>query len=120
RRGAYAEYVIASATEVAKKPGGVGHDKAAAAATAGLTALQGLRDRGGLREAGRALIMGASGGVGSLAVVVGKQLGAMVTGVCSTGAVELVRQLGADEIIDRSKKDPLQGEATYDVVFDTP
>ena len=120
RRGAFAEYVVIGSGEVGRKPEGVPHATAAAAATAGLTALQGLRDRGGLASGGRALIVGASGGVGSLAVLVAKQMGATVAGICSTRAVDFVRELGADEVIDRSKGDPFAGDGTFDVVFDTP
>jgi NADPH:quinone reductase-like Zn-dependent oxidoreductase len=71
-------------------------------------------------EGGRVLVVGAAGGVGSLAVGVAKRLGAEVVGVCSTPDVDRVAALGADEVIDRKKTDPLQGEARFDMVFDTP
>lgn len=80
-----------------------------------MTALQSLRDLGQLGEGGKALTIGAGGGIGSVAVGIGKRLG-----VCSTKDVERVGALGGDAIIDRKKSDPLDAESAYDVVFDTP
>ncbi len=119
-RGAFAEYVVLPARRIAVKPEGISDEVAAAAATVGLTALQSLRDEGRLREGGRALIIGAGGGVGSVAVGVAKRLGAEVTGVCSTKDVERVETLGADEVIDRKKTDLFATKNRFDVVFDTP
>ncbi|MHC5020937.1 MAG: NADP-dependent oxidoreductase [Planctomycetota bacterium] len=119
RQGAFAERITISAGEVGRVPKGVEHATAAAAATVGLTALQGLRDQGGLEGGGRVLVLGASGGVGSLAAGIAKRLGAHVTGVCSSYAVEFVRSLGADAVVDRTTADPLQHTAPFDVVFDT-
>jgi NADPH:quinone reductase-like Zn-dependent oxidoreductase len=120
RQGTFSERVTIAETNVARKPPSVSHELAAVAATAGLTALQGLRDAGGLTAGGRALVYGASGGVGSLAIGLAKRLGAEVTGVCSTHAVELVRELGADVVVDREKQDPMAIDGPFDVVFDTP
>ena len=85
-----------------------------------MTSLQSLRDLGRLGEGGKALIIGAGGGIGSVAIGIGKRLGGHVTGVCSTKDVERVEALGADAVIDRRKSDPLDAESAYDVVFDTP
>ncbi len=119
KQGTFAERVVVPTGELAKKPAGVSHAIAAAAATSGLTALQSIRDKGGLpASGGRVLVIGAAGGVGSLAIGVGKRLGAKVTGVCSTYALDFVRELGADEVIDRRAKDPRTIDGPYHVIFD--
>jgi NADPH:quinone reductase len=119
RQGAYAEYVVCAATGLAKKPAGVTHRTAAAAATGGITTLQSLRDLGRLASGGHVLIVGAAGGVGAVGVGVARKLGARVTAVCSTHAVDFVTGLGADEVIDRKKQDPLTtATGPFDVVFD--
>ena len=115
--GAFAEYLCAPASDVALKPRNLGFDVAAAVPLAGLTALQGLRDCGQLRPGQRVLIIGASGGVGTFAVQIAKDLGAHVTGVCSTRNLDLVRALGADEVIDYTQHDFAEGSAKYDVIF---
>ena len=120
KQGAYAEFVTLPREAVAIKPDNVPYHVAAAAATVTMTALQSLRDLGGLREGSRALIVGAGGGIGSVAVWMAKRLGAHVTGVCSKRDVERVRALGADTVIDRKKSDPLETATPCDVVFDTP
>ncbi len=117
--GCFAEATVIAAGAVAPVPEGVDHATAAASATAGLTALQALRDKAGL-SGGRALIIGASGGVGSIAVGVAGRLGAEVSAVCSTHAVDLVRDLGAVRVIDRKAEDPLASGGPYEAVFDTP
>ena len=91
---------------------------AAAVAIAGLTALQGIRDRGQVRKGQRVLINGASGGVGTFAVQIAKQIGAEVTGVCSTRNVDLVRSLGADHVIDYTREDFTTRTGAYDVLLD--
>jgi NADPH:quinone reductase-like Zn-dependent oxidoreductase len=118
RQGAFAELVTVGQGAVGRKPAGVSHEHAAAAATAGATALQSLRDLGRARDGSRVLVVGAAGGVGSLAVGVAKRLGARVVAVCSTHAVDFVRELGADEVVDRRKQDPLAVPGPFDVVFD--
>ena len=120
RQGVFAEYITVSQEELAVKPENVPFHVAAAAATVAMTSLQSLRDLGRLGEGGKVLIIGAGGGIGMISVGVGKRLGGHVTGVCSTKYVELVAELGADEVIDRKKSDPLNTASTYDVVFDTP
>src|SRR6185503_15408664 len=80
--------------------------------------LQALRDKAQVRAGQHVLIVGAAGGIGSLAVQISKAFGAHVTGVQSTGALDLVRSLGADRVIDYTKDDFTTGDARYDVVFD--
>lgn len=118
RQGAFSEYVVVDRGAVARKPQGISHEIAAIAATPGLTALQFLRDLGRLKSGGRVLIIGAAGGVGSFAVSVAKRLGAHVTAVCSTYAVDHVRSLGADEVVDRRRQDPRTLNGRFDVIFD--
>jgi NADPH:quinone reductase-like Zn-dependent oxidoreductase len=119
RQGTCAERVVVNVEEIARKPDAISYETAAAAATVGLTALQGLRDKGDVRQGSRVLILGASGGVGSLAVGISKRLGAHVTAVCRTYGVDLVRGLGADVIVDRTKQGPLDHSELFDVIFDT-
>lgn len=117
--GAFAEYTISTATGLTQKPASVSHAVSAAAATPAITALQSLRDLGRLPSRGRTLIIGASGGVGALGVGVAKKLGAEVVAVCATHAVDFVKGLGADVVIDRKKEDPLRAaNGPFDVVFD--
>lgn len=115
--GSFAEYVCARETEMARKPRMLGFDLAAGVPLAGLTALQGVRDSGRLQRDERILIIGASGGVGAFAVQIAKELGGHVTGVCSTTNLELVRSLGADEVIDYTERDFAGTGETYDVIF---
>ena len=118
RTGAFAEYVAARADgTVLPKPSNLSFEQAAAVPVAAITALQGLR-RGGVRPGTRVLINGASGGVGTFAVQIANALGAVVTGVCSTRNVELVRSLGADEVIDYTQADYTEGNVRYDVILD--
>ncbi len=115
--GAFADYLCAPETEIARKPRTLGFDLAAAVPLAGLTALQGLRDCGQLRPDDRVLIIGASGGVGTFAVQLAKDFGGHVTGVCSTKNLEMVRSLGADEVIDYTQQDFAEAGEKYDVIF---
>jgi NADPH:quinone reductase-like Zn-dependent oxidoreductase len=116
--GAFAQYVCADEKAVALKPAGSTFEQAAAIPLAGVTALQGLRDKGQLQAGQEVLIIGASGGVGSFAVQIAKALGAKVTAVCSTPKVEMVRSLGADQVLDYKKQDILQSGGTYDLILD--
>lgn len=116
RNGAFAEYV--SALNVVKKPSNVTFEEAATMGIAGLTALQGLRDRGKLQAGERVLINGASGGVGTLSVQIAKTLGAHVTAVCSTRNVEQSRALGADRVLDYTREDFTRENEQYDLIAD--
>jgi NADPH:quinone reductase-like Zn-dependent oxidoreductase len=120
RRGSFAESLLADVGELARKPAGVSHVTAAAAATPGLTALQMLRDLGRVQDtAKRVLVTGASGGVGCLAVGIARRLGATVTAVGSGRGLELARKLGAEAVIDRKSVEPLTAaQGPFDVVLD--
>ena len=113
-----AEYSISSERDLAMKPGNLTFEQAAAVPVAALTALQGLRDTGKVEPGQRVLINGAAGGVGTFAVQIAKALGADVTGVTSTGNVEMVRSIGADHVIDYTREDFTETGERYDVLFD--
>jgi len=116
--GAFAEYVTATeGGPIAKIPEGVTFEQAAAVPIAGLTAFQALR-KGEAKAGEKVLVNGASGGVGTFAVQFAKQLGATVTGVCSTRNLEMVRGLGADRVVDYTKEDFTQGTERYDLILD--
>lgn len=117
--GGYGEYVAVREENMALKPKNLSFEEAAAIPLAGLTALQALRNRGKLQHRNQeVLINGASGGVGTFAVQIAKARGAVVVGICSTSHVEMVKQLGADAVIDYSKYDFTQLAAQYDIIFD--
>jgi len=115
--GAYAEYVTVAADNAARVPPMLSLGEAATVPLVALTALQALRDKAELAAGDHVLINGASGGVGSFAVQIGKAMGAQVTATCSGRNVELVRGLGADEVIDYTRDDITPGMQRYDVVF---
>jgi NADPH:quinone reductase-like Zn-dependent oxidoreductase len=115
--GSCAEYVRAGTGRVAPKPGNLSFEEAAAVPIAGLTALQGLRDRAGLEPGQTVLVNGASCGVGTFAVQIAKSLGAEVTAVCSTRNVEQARTLGADHVVDYTREDVSRSGRRFDVVF---
>jgi len=98
--GTFAEYATARPDRIAPKPVNLGFEEAATVPTTGCTALQGIRDVGKVRSGQSVLVIGAAGGVGSFAVQIAKAFGAHVTAVCSTSKVELVRSIGADEVIE--------------------
>jgi NADPH:quinone reductase-like Zn-dependent oxidoreductase len=115
---ACAEYTCAAEDHFVPVPSDLTCEQAAAVPTSGLAALQGIRDAGRVVAGQRVLVNGASGGVGTFAVQIAKALGAEVTGVCSSGNVDLVRSLGADHVIDYGTEDFTLGGATYDLIFD--
>ncbi|MBX3059423.1 MAG: NAD(P)-dependent alcohol dehydrogenase [Anaerolineae bacterium] len=115
---AFAEYVVAPADLLARKPTNLTFEQAAAVPTAGLTALQGLRDAGKVQPGHKVLINGAAGGVGTFAVQIAKALGAEVTAVCSTRNVEMVRSIGADHVVDYTSEDFTRGARRYDLILD--
>jgi NADPH:quinone reductase-like Zn-dependent oxidoreductase len=116
--GTFAEFTVAPASRLIKKPARLSFEEAAASVMSGLTAMIAIRDVGQVGPGTTVLINGASGGVGTLAVQIAKALGAEVTGVCSTRNVDLVRSLGADHVIDYTKEDFTRGERRYDVILD--
>ena len=117
-RGSFAEYAVATEAKLAKKPAAVSFEQAAVTPVSGLTALQAVHDRGGVAPGQRVLVIGASGGVGTFAVQIAVALGATVTAVCSTRNVELVRSLGAHDVIDYTERDVTDGDERFDVIFD--
>jgi len=116
--GACAELTLAPEVNVAHKPAGLYFAQSAAIPVSALAALHGLRDAGKVRPGQQVLVVGAAGGVGTFAVQIGVWLGAEVTGVCSTANVELVRSLGATDVIDYSREDYAAGGPRFDLILD--
>jgi NADPH:quinone reductase-like Zn-dependent oxidoreductase len=117
--GSFAERVIARPDKLVPKPASLTFEQAAAVPISGTTALRAVRDEGRVQPGQRALMIGAAGGVGSLAVQIAKGIGAKVTGVCSTSKADLVRSIGADEVIDYTREDFTDGSRRWDVIVDT-
>jgi len=117
-QGSFAEYACAREDKIATKPSDLSFAQAAAVPVSALTALQGLRDQGGVETDQTVLILGASGGVGTFAVQIAKALGAQVTGVCSTAKLDLVRSLGADDVVDYTREDVTDGRRQWDMILD--
>jgi NADPH:quinone reductase-like Zn-dependent oxidoreductase len=116
--GSLAEYATAHQDKLAHRPANATFEQAAVAAVSGITALQALTDVGQIQPGQRVLIIGASGGVGSFAVQLAKAFGAEVTGVASTRNVDLVRSLGADQVIDYTEDDFTGPGHRYDLILD--
>jgi NADPH:quinone reductase-like Zn-dependent oxidoreductase len=117
-KGSFAEYAVAGENKLARKPLNSSFEQAAVVPVSALVALQALRDAGRVRQGQKALILGASGGVGSYAVQLAKVFGAETTGVCSTAKLDLVRSLGADHAIDYTREDFADGTHRYDLILD--
>jgi len=117
-RGAFAEYACTRESKIAMKPDNVTFDQAASVNVAGLTGLQALRDKGKIQPGSKVLVNGAAGGVGTFAVQIAKSFGAHATGVCSTRNVDLVRSIGADEVIDYTQNDFTTSNQRYDFILD--
>jgi NADPH:quinone reductase-like Zn-dependent oxidoreductase len=117
--GSFAEYAAVGEEKLARKPANLAFEQAAAVPTSALTALEGLRDVARVRAGQHVLVIGAGGGVGTFAVQIAKALGAEVTGVCSTGKIDLVGSLGADHVVDYTEQEVTDTDRRYDVVLDT-
>jgi NADPH:quinone reductase-like Zn-dependent oxidoreductase len=117
--GSFAEFVCAKESRLATKPANLTFEEAATVPISGVTALQAVRDAGKVAAGQKVLVIGAGGGVGSFAVQLAKAFGAEVTGVCSTSKVDLVRSLGADQVIDYTGDDFARAGVLYDVILDT-
>jgi len=117
--GSFAESAVTRPDKLVRKPARLSFEQAAAVPISGVTALQALRDKAHVRPGQKVLIVGAAGGVGTFAVQIAKAFGAEVTGVCSTSKLDLVRSIGADDVIDYTRQDFTDGSRTWDVIIDT-
>jgi NADPH:quinone reductase-like Zn-dependent oxidoreductase len=116
-RGSFAEYAAAREDKLVRKPASLSFEQAAVVAVSGLAAIKGLR-AGRIAAGQKVLIIGASGGVGTYAVQLARAFGATVTGVCSTAKSDLVRSIGADQVIDYTREDFADGRQHYDLILD--
>jgi NADPH:quinone reductase-like Zn-dependent oxidoreductase len=117
--GSYAEYASVPEDQLVPMPANLSFEQAAAVPISGLAALQGLRDVGEIHAGQKVLVIGAAGGVGSFAVQLAKAFGAHVTGVGSTTQLDLIRSLGADEVVDYTHDDVTDGSRHWDLILDT-
>jgi NADPH:quinone reductase-like Zn-dependent oxidoreductase len=117
-KGTFAEYAVAREDKLAPKPANTTFEQASVLGISALTALQALRDAGRVGPGQQVLIVGASGGVGSYAVQLAKAFGAQVTGVSSTTKLDLVRSLGADQVVDYTREDFADGTRRWDLILD--
>ncbi|MEV7190777.1 NAD(P)-dependent alcohol dehydrogenase [Streptomyces sp. NPDC093510] len=116
--GSFAEYARARPARIAPKPETLTFEQAAALPVSGVTALRALRSKAVVRKGQKVLVIGASGGVGSLAVQLAAAHGAHVVGVCGTGAAAFVRSLGADDVVDYTHTEITDSARRYDIVLD--
>jgi NADPH:quinone reductase-like Zn-dependent oxidoreductase len=116
--GSFAEYASVPQGQLARKPANLTFEQAAAVPISGFAALQALRDAGGVQPGQQVVIIGASGGVGSFAVQLAKAFGAEVTGVCSTKSLDMVRSIGADQVIDYTREDFTRTGQRYDLILE--
>lgn len=117
--GSFAEYARSRERDLARRPANLRFEQAAAVPVSGMTALQGLRDVGRLQPGQQVLVIGAAGGVGSFAVQLARAFGARVTGMCSTGKTDLVRSIGADDVIDYTRDEVDARGPVFDLIIDT-
>jgi len=117
--GSFADLAVGRADKLVPRPERLTYEQAAAAPISGITAVQSIHDLGKAQPGQRILVIGAAGGVGTLAVQVAKAVGTHVTGVCSSGKAELVRSVGADEVIDYTREDFADGNRQWDLIVDT-
>ena len=117
--GSFAEYAVTSPDKLVPKPANLSFEQAAALPISGVTALQALRDKAHVHPGQTVLVIGAGGGVGTLAVQVAKAFGAHVTGVASSSKLDLVRSIGADDVVDYTREDFTDGSMKWDVIVDT-
>jgi NADPH:quinone reductase-like Zn-dependent oxidoreductase len=117
--GSFAELAIARPGKLVPKPATLTFEQAAALPISGTTALRAVRDEARVQPEQAVLVIGAAGGVGSLAVQIAKGLGATVTAVCSTSKMDLVRSIGADDVIDYTRQDFADGSRRWDAIIDT-
>ena len=117
--GSFAEFAIARADKLVPKPARLTFEQAAAVPVSGVTALQAVRDEARVQPGQSVLVVGAAGGVGTFAVQIAKAFGARVTGVASTSKLDLVRSIGAEEVIDYTREDFTDGSRSWDVIVDT-
>jgi NADPH:quinone reductase-like Zn-dependent oxidoreductase len=119
QRGSFAELTVAPADKLVRKPSRLSFEQAAAVPVSGTTAIQALRDHGHVQAGQPVLVIGAGGGVGTFTVQIAKAMGAIVTGVASTSKLDLLRSIGADEVIDYTREDFTDGSRTWDLIVDT-
>jgi NADPH:quinone reductase-like Zn-dependent oxidoreductase len=117
--GAFAELAVGAADKLVPKPARLSFEEAAAVPVSGVTALKALRDKAKVQPGQSVLVIGAAGGVGTMAVQIAKAFGAEVTGVCSTSKQELARSIGADHVIDYTREDFADRSRHWDVIIDT-
>jgi len=117
-KGAFATHASVPADQLIAKPSSMTFEQAAAIGTSAFAALHALRDHGDVKEGQKVMVTGASGGVGTFAVQIAKALGAEVTGVCSTRNLEMVRSIGADDVIDYTTEDFTRVAPKFDVILD--
>jgi len=117
--GTFAEYTVTNWQRLAPKPAALSFEQAAAVPISGVTALESVRDGGQVQPGQRVMVIGAAGGIGSFAVQIATALGAQVTGVCSAGKADLVRSLGAEDVIDYTRDEVDRDGPRYDVIIDT-
>jgi NADPH:quinone reductase-like Zn-dependent oxidoreductase len=118
QRGSFAELTVAPADKLVRKPSRLSFEQAAAVPVSGTTAIQAVRDKAHVRPGQSVLVIGAGGGVGTFTVQIAKAMGATVTGAASTSKLDLVRSIGADDVIDYTREDFTDGSRTWDVIVD--